>query len=87
MAGKPDLNTRPTSTDQDAFPGSLAEREARAFRPAPEVHRGTALAVVGPDGSAVDASMETLLADLVAEMRALRQGMILAGSCVDVNLD
>ena len=73
--GKEDLNTLSTSTEFDVLPGGLAERQARAFRPDPNYHRGTALAVVSGDGAAVGAGIEVLLSEMLMELRAIRVGI------------
>lgn len=85
MATKTDLNTHPSSSDLDLFPGSLAERQARSYRPDPQTHRGTAVAVVGSDGLAVGASLEGLLSAILYELRALRLGQVLSGVCEDLD--
>lgn len=84
VSGKPDLNTHPTSSDTDQFPGSLGERQARAFRPDPTVHRGTALAVMGSDGLALGSSTNDVLQDILLELRLMRMGQVFAGVCEDV---
>ena len=84
MATKPDLNTRPTSSEFDEFPGSLAERQARSYRPDPTVHRGTALAMVGPDGQPIARTTEEWLGVIAYELQALRAAMVLQGTAADL---
>ena len=84
-SGKLDNNTPASSSDSDGFPGSLSEREARSYRPDGTFHRGTAVAVVAGDGSAIGSSLETIMADLLYEIRALRMGMIIQGTAADLD--
>lgn len=87
MADKRDLNTPVSSSDADVLPGGLGERQARSYRPARAFHRGTAVAVVGSDGSAVGATLESLMEEVLYELRALRLGMTLAGTAEQVDID
>lgn len=84
LSGKADNNTHPSSSSVDTFPGSLGERQARSYRPDESQHRGTLLAVGNGDGSAVGASLETIMADVLAELRALRLAMVLQGTAADL---
>ena len=83
--GKEDVNLHPTSSDIDAMPGSAGEREMRKFRPSLAYYRGTALAVMGDGGQPLMSESEALLGELLYETRMLRLGMILAGTCEDVD--
>lgn len=81
---KPDDNSKATSSEFDGMPGSLGERQARSYRHDSSRYRGTALAVVGTDGLAVEAGVEDLLSDLLYEIRALRVAMMEAGTAADI---
>lgn len=83
-SGKPDNNAPVSDSSTDTFPGSLAEREARSFREDTTMHRGTVVAVANSDGSKVGMSLEDTMDALLWEMRALRAGMIDAGTCNEV---
>lgn len=85
MATKPDYNSRSTSSDTDEMPSSLGERQARSYRPDGTVWRGTKLAIGNSDGSDVGASLEDTMSGILYELRALRLGMILAGTAENVD--
>lgn len=84
ISGKEDLNTHPTSSEFDEFPGSAGEREMRKFRRSPKFHRGVAIAVVGGDGAELGAGMESVLEELLYEIRALRVAMVMVGAAGDL---
>lgn len=79
-----DWRTHPT-----ALPPSPADRERAQWRRVPGVDEDgfpkTAIAVVGEDGSAVAASVEDLLAELIYEVRALRMGLIVNEIAADLD--
>lgn len=86
MADKRDLNAPVASSISDVLPGTLGERQARSYRQSKSYYRGTAVAVVGDDGAVIGGGLEEILGELLHEIRALRLGMVLAGTAEDIDI-
>ena len=68
------------------MPGSSGDRERGRFRPS-AYPRLTTVAAVNDDGSPILGGTEEKLDTLIAEIRALRVGMVLKGTAEDISPD
>lgn len=76
-------------SDPTRLPPSVSDRQRAIFRRVPGVEAEdsfprTAVAVVSGDGSTIGVSTETLLLELLYEIRALRLGLVLTGAAADL---
>ena len=65
------------------YPGSAGDRERGKFRPS-SYPRLTQVAVADDEGQPVNRTVESLLEELVFEVRLLRHALVLQGMAADI---